>query len=171
MLLEKESKATSRTTRSLHTGAWSLTTSVALRVALGGPLTLALLGACGSTDPARPTGDAPAGAQAVDGFRKTCEARKAWEHRIRKVCTVCLAKSSTPKCSSCGAKEYSGACSEQAKARRAEPTCEGIEKCLYLCPAGDCDCEDKCFEGKPVCQGLSATLDACTTKTCDEHCR
>lgn len=104
------------------------------------------------------------------GVRKACEVRKTWEHTVRKECSTCKAKSTTPKCTSCGAKPYSGVCAEEAKAQRAEASCDNIENCLYKCQH-DCDCIDKCYEGKAACEKLAGVVDACVNKACEESCK
>jgi hypothetical protein len=105
------------------------------------------------------------------GTQKACEVRKTWEHAIRRDCTTCLVKAAVPKCGDCSAKDYDGMCSAEDAAKRAEPTCGEIHKCVYNCKIDDCDCLARCYEGKEACEKLAGALDECTTKVCDVYCR
>lgn len=124
--------------------------------------TIALL-ACGKSEKTDVAAVAPG------GVHKACEVRRSWQHAIRKDCSDCRARSTTPKCTSCNVKPYSGVCAEEAKAQRAEPQCENIENCIFRCK-GDCDCVDKCYEGKAACEKLSGVVDACVNKACEASC-
>jgi hypothetical protein len=116
------------------------------------------------------TGEEAPTAAATDKMQAACEVRKGWQHAIRRDCTTCLVKAAVPKCGNCSIKEYAGLCSEEDAARRAEPTCEGIEGCVYKCK-DDCECLARCYEGKDACRALAGEVDECTTRACDSYCR
>lgn len=106
----------------------------------------------------------------ASGVRTACEKRNTWKKSVRRDCTTCFAKATTPRCSNCGAKEYSGKCAELEKAKRDEPTCEGTHECVHACKRDDCGCIEKCYEGKATCQKLAAALDTCWTEACTPTC-
>lgn len=115
--------------------------------------------------------DKPTPSSSGGSVQKACEIRKTWEHEIRRDCTTCLIKAAVPKCGDCSAKDYDGLCSAEDAAKRAEPTCGEIHKCVYNCKIDDCECLARCYEGKEACEKLAGALDECTTKVCDVYCR
>jgi len=104
------------------------------------------------------------------GVRRACEARKTWQNPPPRECSNCMAKATTPKCTTCNVKDYSGVCADQEKARRDEPTCKDVNVCLFRCK-DDCDCRDKCYADKATCEKLSGAVDLCTNQACDKSCR
>jgi hypothetical protein len=145
--------------KAVFDGSWLRSSGLALAC---GAVTVALV-ACGNSK-------TDATATAPGGVRKACAARASWATPISQHCSNCKAKATTPKCTSCNVKPYSGACADQEKARRDEPSCNDIEVCLFRCK-GDCDCLDKCYEGKAACEKLAGAVDACVNEACAESCK
>ena len=126
--------------------------------------TASVLAACGPDDPPPNNG--------VNDVKKACEIRTAWQKRGTTACTDCLSISTAPKCD-CPLfqQEFAAKCSEQARARTDEPTCEGTPTCVGDCDRTDCACIDACFVGKERCREVTSAVDGCTTDVCDAYCR
>ncbi len=135
----------------LHNGrAWSV-----------GAVALIALGACGD--------DAPKSGNGVNDVRASCEIRASWV-RVANKCTECEAAVVSTRCECIELAEFSGACLEQADARR--PVCpESIDTCVAGCQRDDCDCIDTCYASDARCKQASAARDGCIAEACATFCK
>lgn len=135
-----------------------------LSLSLSFSVLVAVVAACGG--PSSPPQNG------VNDVKKACEIRLGWTNRSAVACTDCLSISQAPKCD-CPAfqQEYAAKCSEQARSRSDEPSCDGTPGCVGNCQPDDCACIDACFAGRERCRELTSAADGCTTDVCDAYCR
>lgn len=108
----------------------------------------------------------------VNDVRKACEIRTTWTQRGATLCAECLAYSKSPSCD-CPSiqRDFSARCHSHHAAKQSEPTCDGVDACVYNCPPGDCACAEGCYANKEACRPLGNATDGCIAEVCSPYCR
>jgi hypothetical protein len=71
----------------------------------------------------------------------------------------------------CASEDYVGKCWSLQKDKKAEPTCAGVDECIFHCAANDCGCIDACYAEKDACRTKASAVDGCVAEICDRYCR
>lgn len=124
---------------------------------------LAAIAACGDDDPKSGNG--------VNSVALSCEIRAKW-NRTGNNCSVCEAAVVTDHCDCEALKDFSGACLDQANARKTACQDESLDRCIFDCNASDCTCVDTCYAAAPAgCKSASDARDGCIAEACAGHCK
>lgn len=130
---------------------------------LGIAAALAAMAACGDDEPTTDNG--------VNSVALSCEIRAKW-NRTGNDCTLCEAAVINAHCDCESLKDFSGACLDQASARKAACPDPNLDVCVFSCNAVDCACIEKCYEPAPAgCRTASDARDGCIAKACAERCK
>jgi hypothetical protein len=122
------------------------------------------LAGCGASN------DGPKVGNGVNDVRAACEIKAKWVATDQNQCYICAASVLYPRCSCTALAAFSGACSDQADARK--PVCpQSIDDCVNGCKANDCDCLDTCYANNEACKAASGARDGCQVDACSQYCK
>jgi hypothetical protein len=124
---------------------------------------IALVVGCGDDD------DTPKGGNGVNDVKLSCEIRAKW-NRTGNDCSLCESGVVSAPCDCSSLAEFSGACLQQADARR-NACAESVDTCVFSCDRTDCACIESCYTNGDACKAASAARDGCIAEVCADHCK